>query len=192
VLRREYSEKLASGEIKNPTRNQELICQANGHDDNESTQAARRLLSKKGIDWTPKTTTPQATAPSVTEKPNKPKPRGANLSKMARAGIMILGWFLTHELFNAAGRGKVRDFLSQGLKMAWNFEQLTAKDFARFFAVCDDDTKREKVAALYHTVMGRPVPIAVCDKRSAPIECGNNYGTMPPPKHRHETRHAMP
>jgi hypothetical protein len=90
-----------------------------------------------------KTTTLQATAPTA-----KPKPRGANLTAMARAGIMILGWFFARELFNAAGQGKLRGFLSQGLKMAWNFENLTADDFMHFYMSCADVNKVLKVKQL--------------------------------------------
>lgn len=48
---REYKEKVKSGEIKEKSRIDVLIDRARGHADNESTQAARRLLEKKGIDW---------------------------------------------------------------------------------------------------------------------------------------------
>ena len=50
-LRKEYADKVASGEIRPPTRTEKLIQSANGHEDNESTQAARRMLQKSGIDW---------------------------------------------------------------------------------------------------------------------------------------------
>lgn len=51
VLRKEYQEKVQSGEIRPPTRIERLIEYANGHPDNMQTQAARRLLEKKGINW---------------------------------------------------------------------------------------------------------------------------------------------
>lgn len=48
-LRKEYAEKLASGEIRKPTKLEQLKKVASGHDDNASVQAARRLLQKRGI-----------------------------------------------------------------------------------------------------------------------------------------------
>ena len=50
-LRKEYFQKIENGEFRQPTRNERLIATANGHIDNECTIAARKLLSKKGIDW---------------------------------------------------------------------------------------------------------------------------------------------
>ena len=51
VLRAEYRKKVASGEIKEKTRLEQRIDTANGHPDNEATQAARRLLEKRNIKW---------------------------------------------------------------------------------------------------------------------------------------------
>jgi len=50
-VRKEYADKVASGEIRPPTREEILISQANGNPESEATQAARRLLNKRGIDW---------------------------------------------------------------------------------------------------------------------------------------------
>ncbi|MDL2223101.1 hypothetical protein LJB98_03280, partial [Bacteroidales bacterium OttesenSCG-928-M11] len=50
-LRKEYQKKVSRGEIRKPTREESLIKTANGHPDNEATQAARRVLDKRGIDW---------------------------------------------------------------------------------------------------------------------------------------------
>jgi hypothetical protein len=50
-LRKEYNDKVTSGEIRPPTRIERLHETANGIEDNEAVQAARRLLQKKGIDW---------------------------------------------------------------------------------------------------------------------------------------------
>jgi hypothetical protein len=50
-LRKEYQIKVESGEIRTPSRTEQLIKTANGMDENQATQAARRLLEKKGIDW---------------------------------------------------------------------------------------------------------------------------------------------
>ena len=50
-LRNEYNEKVLKGEIRPPTRIEKLISIAKGHSDNESVQAARRILSKNNINW---------------------------------------------------------------------------------------------------------------------------------------------
>ena len=50
-LRKEYKEKIANGEIEEYTIVEKLIISANGHDDLEQTQAARRVLAKRGIDY---------------------------------------------------------------------------------------------------------------------------------------------
>ena len=50
-LRKEYWQKVENGELRPQTRNEKLIATANGQIENECTIAARRLLSKKGIDW---------------------------------------------------------------------------------------------------------------------------------------------
>lgn len=47
-LRKEYSEKLKKGELREPTIIEQLIKAANGHPDLESTKAAERSLSKRG------------------------------------------------------------------------------------------------------------------------------------------------
>jgi len=49
ALRAEYKTKIASGEIVEPSSIERLIERANGLPENESTQAARRLLEKRGI-----------------------------------------------------------------------------------------------------------------------------------------------
>lgn len=48
TLRAEYWRKVSAGEITPPGRTQRLLRAAAGHPDNESTQAARRLLAKMG------------------------------------------------------------------------------------------------------------------------------------------------
>lgn len=45
-LTREYEAKVAAGEIRPPSRRQRLEATAAGHPDNESVQAARRMLAK--------------------------------------------------------------------------------------------------------------------------------------------------
>jgi len=47
----EYVQLVEIGEIVVPTHVQQLIKTAQGHPDNESTQAARRLLDKRGIEY---------------------------------------------------------------------------------------------------------------------------------------------
>lgn len=51
MLRKEYRDKLAKGELREPNTIEKLQKAANGNPDNESTQAARRALQKRGIDW---------------------------------------------------------------------------------------------------------------------------------------------
>lgn len=50
-LRREYDERVSAGEIRTPSRTERYIAAANGHPENESTQAARRILKKMGVSW---------------------------------------------------------------------------------------------------------------------------------------------
>lgn len=50
-LRQEFFELVAIGIIREPTRIERLIRIAQGHSDNESVQAARRLLVKRGTQW---------------------------------------------------------------------------------------------------------------------------------------------
>ena len=47
----EYDHLVASGKIKPPTRIQKSLKIAQGHPDNRSVQAARRMLAKRGYDW---------------------------------------------------------------------------------------------------------------------------------------------
>lgn len=58
TARKEYREKIANGELREPTKEEAeqkridaLVKTANGHDDNPSVQAARRVLDKRGIEW---------------------------------------------------------------------------------------------------------------------------------------------
>ena len=48
---KEYEQKIASGEFVEKTIIEQLIDSANGHPDNASTQAARRALTKRGVNW---------------------------------------------------------------------------------------------------------------------------------------------
>lgn len=48
---KEYNQKLAKGELRAPTAIEKSMKVAHGHPDNKSTQAARRMLEKRGYDW---------------------------------------------------------------------------------------------------------------------------------------------
>lgn len=47
----EYNAMVAARIVTPKTRTEILIDRANGHPDNESTQAARRMCAKRGIEW---------------------------------------------------------------------------------------------------------------------------------------------
>lgn len=47
----EYRSLVSTGKIRDKTPLEKRITKANGHPDNPSTQAARRMLKKRGIDW---------------------------------------------------------------------------------------------------------------------------------------------
>jgi len=49
VLRLEYQQKVVNGELRPPTRTEQLIEIAKGNPEHESVQAARRLLEKRKI-----------------------------------------------------------------------------------------------------------------------------------------------
>ena len=51
AAKREYNDLVSRGRIKLPGKYDALINKANGHPDNPSVQAARRVLTKRGIDW---------------------------------------------------------------------------------------------------------------------------------------------
>lgn len=50
-LRTEYNTLLQQGKVRTPSRIEELIRTARGQEDNAATQAARRVLGKRGIKW---------------------------------------------------------------------------------------------------------------------------------------------
>lgn len=50
-LREEYNERVKAGEIRPPSEKEKIIATANGHPDNQSVQAARRIAEKRGWDW---------------------------------------------------------------------------------------------------------------------------------------------
>ena len=47
----EYQRLVAEGKVRPPSRIEELLVIANGHEDKAQTHAARRVLAKRGIDW---------------------------------------------------------------------------------------------------------------------------------------------
>lgn len=51
AARVEYAQLVTAGEIEVPSHLQQLIQTAQGHPDNRDTQAACRLLDKRGISW---------------------------------------------------------------------------------------------------------------------------------------------
>lgn len=51
TLKTEYNALVQQGKIKTPSRFEELIKKARGHEDNPAVQAARRVLEKRGIKW---------------------------------------------------------------------------------------------------------------------------------------------
>ena len=50
-LLEEYQRLVAEGKVRPPSRIEELLVIANGHDDKAQTHSARRVLAKRGIDW---------------------------------------------------------------------------------------------------------------------------------------------
>ena len=51
AAKQEYHEKVASGELRDKTSIERALTTAHGHEDLAATQAARRMLTKRGIDW---------------------------------------------------------------------------------------------------------------------------------------------
>lgn len=50
-LQAEYNAQVAAGRLRPPTAREEVIWRANGHPDNDSTQAARRIAQRRGWSW---------------------------------------------------------------------------------------------------------------------------------------------
>jgi hypothetical protein len=50
-LLEEYQRLVAEGKVRPPSRIEELLVIANGHEDKAQTHAARRVLAKRGVDW---------------------------------------------------------------------------------------------------------------------------------------------
>lgn len=67
-LRKEYQQKLGSGEVVTPTREEQIIARANGHPDLESTKASRRLAEKYGIEWRKPDASQGGKIPAITDQ----------------------------------------------------------------------------------------------------------------------------
>ena len=50
-LRKEYDNLVSQGKIRQPSNIETLIERANGHEDLQSTQSARKALERRGVDW---------------------------------------------------------------------------------------------------------------------------------------------
>jgi len=50
-LRATYDALVTAGELRPRTNLERMVLTARGHDDNENVQAARRVLTKRGIEW---------------------------------------------------------------------------------------------------------------------------------------------
>lgn len=50
-LQREYDDLVRGGKIRQPTAREEVVSRANGHPDNQSVQAARRICDRRGWNW---------------------------------------------------------------------------------------------------------------------------------------------
>lgn len=50
-VKAEYEKKVQSGEMRPPSMIESALKTAQGHPDNTATQAARRMLKKRGYDW---------------------------------------------------------------------------------------------------------------------------------------------
>lgn len=85
----EYNELLASGKIAEKSNTERLIERANGHPDNESTQAARRVLKKRGIEWRGSTNAAEGTGGY--SRPGSDTAGVSSVSKTANNGIEPIG-----------------------------------------------------------------------------------------------------
>jgi hypothetical protein len=89
-LRQEYQDKVVAGEIRSPSRFEELIKKANGHPDNEAVQAARRLLEKKGIDWENPQSAPISKQEALKNKIAQKRKSGVSVSNSAKNDTQAL------------------------------------------------------------------------------------------------------
>lgn len=72
ALRDEYDAAVARGEVRPLSRTERLVQTARGHEDNESVQAARRLLEKQGVEWREKK---YAEEPGAVDAKDNPLPQ---------------------------------------------------------------------------------------------------------------------
>ena len=72
---RQYGSLVAEGKITPPSNLDRLLAVANGHPDNESTQAARRALKKRGYNWQ----TGRKTETTAEDQPTEPIPTSEQL-----------------------------------------------------------------------------------------------------------------
>jgi|GEM_PF-2303284 len=112
-LRKEYREKVARGEIKEPTRNEDLLRQSSGHSDNESVQAARRLLSKKYKDLSPQQRLDHVTNLAISNYEQDKKFYDGISEKE------IKGLFLTSFFFNRTEKNAADAFKNLSEKFMW-------------------------------------------------------------------------
>lgn len=80
-VRKEYRELVDSGKIRNKTAIEQSLTTAHGHPDLESTQAARRILAKKGIDW--------KTGEKITSEKPEPAPEIARLAGVGSTAEIV-------------------------------------------------------------------------------------------------------
>ncbi|WP_277201299.1 hypothetical protein [Victivallis vadensis] len=80
-VRKEYRELVDSEKIRNKTAIERSLTTAHGHPDLESTQAARRILAKKGIDW--------KTGEKITSEKPKPAPEIARLAGVGSTAEIV-------------------------------------------------------------------------------------------------------
>ena len=80
-VRKEYRELVDSEKIRNKTAIERSLTTAHGHPDLESTQAARRILAKKGIDW--------KTGEKITSEKPEPAPEIARLAGVGSTAEIV-------------------------------------------------------------------------------------------------------
>lgn len=97
ALRDEYDAAVARGEVRPLSRTERLVQTARGHEDNESVQAARRLLEKQGVEWREK---------KYAEEPGAVGAKGNALPQLIIPGAER----------SAAQLAKARESIGKGLK----------------------------------------------------------------------------
>lgn len=118
ILRKEYKEKVLSGEIRPPTRIESLVRTAKGDEALESVQAARRLLKKQGINWETELLSPQeAQAPTQAKEPSaglaKPQAKPA-ISELKKIKLKAVEGGLNSKLVEVEATPVKLDLAPQG------------------------------------------------------------------------------